>query len=202
MLGVLGIPLGLAYANAAEWVIHRYVLHGLGKKKSSFWNFHWGEHHRASRKQGFFDPDYQRSPIGNHAQGKELLAVAGLLVVHAPLFAVAPWFTASVWYSGLNYLRVHRKAHLDPAWAKQHLKHHYDHHMGLDQDQNWGVTHAWFDRLLGTRVEYEYDENGRVKKPGAAAPTPVLPTQAAPVTEAAVGAELASNDQRKSKTAA
>ena len=44
---MLGIPLGLLYANASEWLIHHYVLHGLGKKKRSFWSFHWGEHHRA-----------------------------------------------------------------------------------------------------------------------------------------------------------
>src|SRR3954447_2974162 len=96
---MLGIPLGLLYANASEWLIHRYVLHGLGKHKKSFWSFHWAEHHRACRKHDFFDPDYQRSPFGVHAQGKEALAVAALLLAHAPLFPVAPWFTGAVWYS-------------------------------------------------------------------------------------------------------
>ena len=83
---MLGIPLGLLYANAGEWFIHRYVLHGLGKKKTSFWSFHWGEHHRAARKHDFLDPDYERSVFGNHAQGKEALAVVGLMLAHAPLF--------------------------------------------------------------------------------------------------------------------
>lgn len=186
---MLGIPLGLLYANAGEWLIHRYVLHGLGKKKSSFWNFHWGEHHRAARKTDFFDADYRRSPLGKHAQGKEFLAVGALMLAHAPLFMLAPWFTASVWFSALNYLYVHRKAHLDPAWAKQHLKHHYDHHMGLDQDQNWGVTRPWFDFLLGTRVDYQYDENGRVKRPEQG-------TQPAPAL-APMPAASADNDQTK-----
>jgi hypothetical protein len=162
---MLGLPLGLLYANAGEWLIHRYVLHGLGKKKTSFWSFHWGEHHRAARKQDFHDPDYKRSPFGNHAQGKELVAVLALMVAHAPMFPLAPWFTAGVWYSALRYLHVHKKAHLDPEWAKKHLKHHYDHHMGLDQDKNWGVTHDWFDVLLGTRADYSYDERGRVRRP-------------------------------------
>ena len=27
---MLGIPLGLAVANATEWAFHKYVLHGLG----------------------------------------------------------------------------------------------------------------------------------------------------------------------------
>ena len=55
---MLGVPLGLLYANAGEWLIHKYVLHGLGKKKKSFFSFHWSEHHRACRKHDFFDPDY------------------------------------------------------------------------------------------------------------------------------------------------
>ena len=161
---MLGIPLGLLYANAGEWLIHKYVLHGVGKKKGSFFSFHWGEHHRACRKHDFYDPDYQRSMFGAHAQGKEALSVAGLMLLHVPLLSVAPWFTVTVWYSGANYLFKHRKAHLDPAWAKQHLKHHYDHHMGINQDSNWCVTQPWLDHVLGTRVDYTYDEQGKVKK--------------------------------------
>jgi len=191
---MLGIPLGLLYANAGEWFIHRYVLHGLGKKKTSFWSFHWGEHHRAARKHDFLDPDYERSVFGNHAQGKEALAVVGLMLAHAPLLPVAPLFTATVWYSALNYLYTHKKAHLDPEWAKQHLKHHYDHHMGLDQDKNWCVTHAWFDHLLGTRVDYAYDERGRAQKPGVAEPTKPV---AMPLQAAAVRNDQPANDQKK-----
>lgn len=161
---MIGAPLGLLYANAGEWFIHKYVLHGLGKKKGSMWSFHWSEHHRASRKHGFADRDYERSLFGVHAQSKELIAVAALMLAHAPLWGPAPWFTATVWYAALNYLRKHKKAHLDPAWAKRHLKHHYDHHMGLDQDQNWCVTRPWFDHVMGTRVDYSYDEQGRPRR--------------------------------------
>ncbi len=169
---MIGIPLGLLYANAGEWLIHKYVLHGAGKKKKSFWNFHWGEHHRAARKNDFRDPDYERSPFGWHAQGKEALGVAGLMLAHAPLFPIAPYFTATVWYSAANYFITHRKAHLDPEWAKEHLRHHYDHHMGQEQDANWCVTQPWFDHILGTRIEYEYDERGRARPTPEAQPTP------------------------------
>jgi sterol desaturase/sphingolipid hydroxylase (fatty acid hydroxylase superfamily) len=189
---MLGAPLGLLYANAGEWLIHRYVLHGLGKKKTSFWSFHWGEHHRAARKHEFFDPDYDRSVFGKHAQGKEALAVVGLMLAHAPLLPVAPFFTAAVWYSALNYLYTHKRAHLDPEWAKQNLKHHYDHHMGLDQDQNWGVTRAWFDVLLGTRVDYEYDGNGRVKRPA------LVEKAVAPLAENELRQDSSDTDQKKS----
>ncbi|MFM2420562.1 MAG: hypothetical protein RL385_5285 [Pseudomonadota bacterium] len=174
---MLGAPLGLLYANAAEWVIHKYVLHGIGKDKRSFWSFHFHEHHRASRKHGFRDADYERSVFGLHAQGKEALAVSLLMAAHIPLFPLAPWFTSAVWYSALNYLYTHKRSHLDPAWAKVHLKHHYDHHMGTDQDLNWCVTKPWFDFLMGTRFNYAYDAQGRVVKDKARAAMPVETTR-------------------------
>ena len=40
---MLGIPLGLLYSNAGEWLLHKYLLHGLGRRKGTFWAFHWHE---------------------------------------------------------------------------------------------------------------------------------------------------------------
>lgn len=151
---MIGIPLGLVYANAGEWVVHKYVLHGLGRKRSSFWSFHWLEHHRVSRLRHFYDPDYERSLFGWHAQSKEALALAGAAVLHIPLFPIAPFFTGTVWYSIWNYYRKHKRAHLDPEWAREHLPWHYDHHMAPDQDANWCVTKPWFDHVMGTRKPY------------------------------------------------
>ena len=188
---MLGVPLALLYANAGEWLIHKYVLHGLGKKKKSFFSFHWAEHHRACRKHAFADPDYERPLIGNHAQGKEALALVGLMVAHAPLFPVAPWFTATVWYSALDYFYKHRRSHLDPAWAKVHLKHHYDHHMGREQDANWCVTRPWFDHIMGTRIDYAYDEAGRplrTDQVAAARPAATQPELAAVLDKSSAAA--------------
>lgn len=155
---MIGIPLGLLYANAVEWAAHKYLLHGLGKKKGSMWNFHWGEHHKHCRKHGFRDPDYDRVNWAKHAQSKEALAVVAAVAAHLPLFPVAPFFTATVCYAGANYLHIHRKAHLDPQWAREHLTIHYDHHMGNNQDANWCVTRPWFDWIMGTRVPYAFTE--------------------------------------------
>lgn len=151
---MIGIPLGLAYANAGEWFLHKYVLHGLGKKRRSFWAFHFHEHHRNSRRNGFQDPDYERPPLGDHAQGRELAGLIALGVAHAPLLPVAPLFTLTVWGSAVHYYRVHKRAHQDPAWARTHLPWHYDHHMAPDQEANWCVTHPWFDQVMGTRVAW------------------------------------------------
>jgi hypothetical protein len=150
---LLGIPAGLLVANASEWGIHRWVLHGLGRNRRSFWSFHWHEHHRASRQNDMLDPDYHRSAFGWHAQGKEALALAlgalGALALIVPLW---PTLGGTLIYSAWDYHRKHKRAHLDPAWAREHLRWHYDHHMGANQNANWCVTHPWFDLLLGTRL--------------------------------------------------
>ena len=96
---MIGIPLGLFYANAVEWFIHKYVLHGLGRSKKSFWSFHWHEHHRAAREHDHYDPHYKRSLLSWSPQTKEAVALAAVAIMHAPLFPVAPFFTMSVWYS-------------------------------------------------------------------------------------------------------
>lgn len=152
---MLGFPLGILYANALEWGIHRWILHGLGRNPRNFFGFHWHEHHRASRKHGGRDPAYERPVYSSvNAQSKELLGMAAIGVLHAPLWPVAPWFSLGLLYSGVNYYRKHKKAHLDPDWAREHLPWHFDHHMGPDQDANWCVTRPWFDQLMGTRKPY------------------------------------------------
>jgi len=158
IIALLSIPLALLYANAAEWALHRYVLHGIGKNKASIWNFHWGEHHRNCRRHNHLDPTYERGLFGWHAQGKEALGITLLVALHLPLLPVAPAFVATLVYTALNYMHKHRRAHQDPQWARQHLRWHYDHHMGKNQDANWGVTRPWFDQLLGTRVPYAFTE--------------------------------------------
>lgn len=151
---MLGIPIALLASNATEWFVHKYVLHGLGKKKDSFWAFHWHEHHGTSRRNGMHDEHYEKSVFGKHSQGKEAAALVAGGILLAPLFPVAPFFTMTAWYCGYNYYRQHKRSHLDPEWAREHLPWHYDHHMGPKQDANWCVTKPWFDHLMGTRVPY------------------------------------------------
>ena len=151
---MIEIPIGLLYSNAAEWFIHKHVLHGRGRNKESTWSFHWHEHHREARLNGFADEHYRRSIFGWHAQSKEALGVAGLALMHLPLLPVAPFFTATLVYSASNYYRMHKRSHEDPEWAREHLPWHYDHHMGRNQDANWCVTKPWFDVIMNTREPY------------------------------------------------
>jgi len=151
---MIGIPLGLVTANAVEWAVHKHVLHGLGRDKTSFWAFHWHDHHHNCRRNGHHDPDYTKSFWAARGQFREALALTGASVAVLPLFPVAPFFTATLWYSAANYYRVHKRAHLDQAFARDHLPWHYDHHMGPDQNANWCVTRPWFDHVMGTRKPY------------------------------------------------
>jgi len=155
---MLGIPVGLAIANATEYFVHKHILHGLGKKKSSWWAFHWHDHHGTARRHGNVDADYHEPFWKAKPRTKEVISLVGLAATHAPLFPIAPFYTATVWWRIIAYYRLHKRSHLDPAWAREHLPWHYDHHMGPDQDKNWCVTHPWFDELMGSRVPYAFTE--------------------------------------------
>jgi hypothetical protein len=155
---MLGIPIGLAAANAGEWAFHKYILHGLGCKPGSFWSYHWHEHHKDVRRNDHVDPRYResvwRSLRSWNGQGKEAAALAIGGLAFAPLLPVAPFFVGTVWVSMIRYYRVHKRAHLDSQWARRHLPWHFDHHMGPNQHRNWCVTNPWFDEVVGTRAPY------------------------------------------------
>jgi hypothetical protein len=112
-------------------------------------------HNSQRRDPGIHDPDYELPLLRSwNGQTKE---AAGLLfgaLVLAPVAVFAPVFYATILGCTLEYYVKHKRAHLDPAWARDHLTWHYDHHMGPNQDANWCVTRPWFDHLLGTRVPY------------------------------------------------
>jgi sterol desaturase/sphingolipid hydroxylase (fatty acid hydroxylase superfamily) len=160
---------GLLVANAGEWFIHKYWLHGRGKRRESFWSFHFHEHHNASRRAAMIDTDYGRSTLGWHAQGKEAAALVLAAAVHLPLLPFAPAYVAGVWTSIGTYYTVHRLAHTRPDWGRRWLPWHYDHHMGRDQDTNWCVTWPGFDWVMGTRVPYKDTHEEEVDRRRAAA---------------------------------
>ena len=150
---------GIVYANVGEWFIHKYVLHGLGKKKDSIWSFHWSEHHRAARKNYMIDSAYgpqdQFEGVSTYTgltpREKETFGLGTLAIIHLPLAIFCPWFVAGVWTSICAYYYVHSKSHQDHEWAHKWLPWHEDHHMGRDQDKNWCVTMPWTDWVMRTR---------------------------------------------------
>lgn len=152
---MIGIPLALVASNAAEWAFHKYLLHPARKDRRSFFHFHMADHHRNCLCHQFYDPDYETPwwKMGPH--GKEVVSLAAVSALLLPLLPVAPFFTLTSWWCAARYYRVHKRAHMDVEWAREHLPWHYDHHMGPNQEANWCVTHPWFDTVKGTRVVYK-----------------------------------------------
>lgn len=153
-----GFIAGLVVANAFEWVAHKYILHGTHRTGQTRYSpvprsmrSHW-EHHREVRRQAFLDDGYVEG-WSNWRTRNEIISVVAVAGVAGCIFY--PVSKGMMWaavYSAGNYYYIHRRAHLQPEWAKRTIPWHYDHHMNSNQDANWCVTKPWFDYVLGTRV--------------------------------------------------
>lgn len=153
-----GFVAGLVIANGFEWFAHKYLLHGVHRKgKPRFsptpkqMESHWA-HHREVRKQDFSDECYVEG-IDHWRTRNELMSLAVAAGVASVVFyPFSKGMALAAIYSAGNYYYVHRRAHLEPDWAKRTIPWHYDHHMNSNQDANWCVTRPWFDYVMGTRV--------------------------------------------------
>nr|WP_174507215.1 hypothetical protein [Acinetobacter sp. Marseille-Q1620] len=153
-----GFLFGLVFANGFEWVAHKYVLHGTHRKGKPRYSpvpesmkSHW-EHHRIVRKQDFHDHGYVEG-VSNWRTRNEIMSLTVVAGVAGLVFyPISKGMVAASIYSACNYYYIHRRAHLEPDWAKKKIPWHYDHHMNSNQDANWCVTKPWFDYILGTRV--------------------------------------------------
>ena len=137
--------LAFLYANLLEWVIHKYLFHGLGKNKKSYFAGHWHTHHKLCRKNDNEDQTYKEFPPHPSVK-QELNSLFILVLLHTPVLFISPFFFGSLVYFAARYFYIHRKSHTNVE---------YDHHMGKDQDSNWGVTSPLWDHILGTRKRYE-----------------------------------------------
>lgn len=150
ILSALG---GLVYASLLEYLIHRFILHGVGKKKDSVFSFHWKDHHRAVRKNKGKDPAYEESLFIDNAQSKEVVSLVLLAIAHYPILKANKAFATGAIAGLIAYYFIHKKSHQDVEWAKQYLAWHIEHHLGENQDVNFGVIHPFFDILFGSYKE-------------------------------------------------
>lgn len=151
---LLQLAAGFLYANLFEWLWHKYVFHGLGKKKKSRFSSHWRKHHRAVRKNSYIDEAYKEFSGFTKDPMREVYELLLAALVHSPLFFIFPYFAGWLWFHAGLYFYIHRKSHLNPDWAKKWVPWHYDHHMGKNQDANWCVTFPFWDYILGTRLYF------------------------------------------------
>jgi|10_taG_2_1085330.scaffolds.fasta_scaffold106798_2 sterol desaturase/sphingolipid hydroxylase (fatty acid hydroxylase superfamily) len=149
MYEVLQVFSAIIFANLNEWLIHKFVLHGLGKRKTNFFHFHW-VHHRNCRKASNYDVDYEKLlPLSREAWSLLLFFIS-----YIPLFWVVPYFAGTLGVHAIVYYFTHRHTHLNVEWGRRWLPWHHDHHMGKDQDLNWCVLFPLWDYVLGTRKNY------------------------------------------------
>ena len=158
----LSIPLAIMYSHIIEWVLHKYLLHGVGIRKDSIFSFHWHSHHKNCRKNEGLDPNYD-DWYRHFSVWKEIVGLTLLLAIHVILAFYSPFFFITLVFCSVRYFYIHRKAHLDVEWAKKNVPWHYEHHMGKDQNANWGVTTDWVDRAAKTRKHY-LDQSGSLIK--------------------------------------
>ena len=147
---VLQFLLGLLVANAGEWVIHRYLLHGWGQNPDSFWAYHLYEHHAVARQFDMLDSGYQKWPESWNSQAKEWLVLVGILILNLPFFWWANGYACAIYFSVLTYYFLHRQAHCQHDWAKNYLPWHYRHHL-VNDNANWCITHPLFDYFMKTQ---------------------------------------------------
>lgn len=155
------IATGLFVGNVTEWLVHKYILHGLGKKRGSIWRSHFKVHHGRSRRNNFYDEDYDKPVMSNEPVRTEILGLALLILLNTPFVFLSVWYFLTVSIYAMVYFFIHRKSHLDTDWTKRHLPWHWDHHMGRDQEKNWCVTFPLADYIFGTRVKYLGTEQER-----------------------------------------
>ena len=134
--------LGVLLANFYEWGIHKYLLHGMGKNKKSFWSFHWKDHHNRARRDHNYDSKFYP---------KEVLSLQLFFILHAYFLIQYPALLVAMGSYAVAYYVVHRYAHHHPVWCKKYLRWHWDHHMGKDQDKNWCILFPLTDYIMGTR---------------------------------------------------
>ncbi len=155
---IKGFVAGVIFANAFEWVAHKYILHGIHRAGQPRYSpvprsmqSHW-EHHREVRKQNYQDDGYVQG-LKNWRTRNELMSLGVVTIVASSLvYPISKGMVLAFCYSAGNYFYTHRRSHMDPDWGKRKIPWHYDHHMNSNQDANWCVTRPWFDYVMRTRV--------------------------------------------------
>jgi len=146
---ITSVTAGLVIGNLIEWNFHKHILHGLGKKKDSIWNFHWYKHHKQCRRD-MVDPDYQKG-------WKYILSTPEFLVLSSAMGLIYKLFgktfsgiSLGVILYGFLYYFVHMRSHLDQTWAIKWIPWHVEHHQKGNQEHSFNVVYPLFDGIFRT----------------------------------------------------
>ncbi len=137
--------LATIYALIFEYVAHKYILHNYKIFKVPFKN-HFKIHHGNSRKNKMYDAGYEKI-VSSYF---EIASLVVILILHAPLIFFSKFFYFCLFLNLSHYYFVHRKSHIDVEWGKKNMPWHYEHHMGKNQNINWGVRSPIIDKIMGS----------------------------------------------------
>ena len=131
---------GFIQGSLIEYLVHRYLFHGLGKKKDSMFAYHLRDHHLVSRKNDFID---------NKLSVHEAIGVVFLVALHAPALFLSTYLFAGIAFYAFLFVVLHNTIHKTPGLAKKYFPWHWNHHM-KNQNKSWNVVLPIFDVLTGT----------------------------------------------------
>ncbi len=135
------LALGFLTWQLLEYWIHKKVFHTWPGPTAH------GFHHR------YPDDDTRLVMPLTVSIGLASLIGAGLYFIHRPDLTV-PWWVGLVfgylWYDFLHWSTHHREPLTN--WGKKLRAHHLAHHFG-DAEKNFGISHMWMDRVLGSLMK-------------------------------------------------
>jgi len=133
------------YTLIFEYIAHKYILHNYKYFKTAFKN-HFKIHHGTSRKNKMYDMGYE-TIISSYF---EIISLVIIGIIHIPIIFLSTFFYLSLIFNMSHYYYVHRRSHINVEWGKKNIPWHYAHHMGKDQNINWGVRSPIIDKFMGT----------------------------------------------------
>ena len=146
---LLSAVAAIAIGSLIEWLVHKFILHNFNIKQLS--RCHFGIHHRKARQNEGYDENYIVFPPRSWDKGQyEIVSLIIGVTIASPIALIAPWVWIFLGVHAMAYYYLHRKMHLNPTWGKRWFPWHWTHHMGKDQNSNWGVTNPIFDYVFGT----------------------------------------------------
>jgi len=148
------------YGYILEYSIHRWILHNKSKyTKWAYYN-HFICHHGKCRKNNMIESKYNENKTILNFEIKFGIVLS---IVHIPILILFPFSYIVLILSMVSYYYHHRSTHINVLTSRKNMSWHYDHHMGPNQNFNFGIRSDIIDRLLGTRKYYVGTKRERVE---------------------------------------
>lgn len=132
------LPLGFFTWQVAEYFIHKSIFHTFPGPTAH------GFHHK------YPDDDTRLVMPLPVSIGLALIVGGALYLANTPAVTI-PYFCGILfgylWYDFTHWSTHHREPLTE--WGRKQRAHHMAHHFG-DHTKNFGLSHMWMDRVLGT----------------------------------------------------